>query len=216
VDDTNTDFMTLAASISKTTGAWAVGTGNGALDTGAIANKTWYHVFEIKRPDTAVVDVLISASVSAPTMATNYTLKRRIGSIKTNGSAQWIKFVQLGDEFLWDTIIGDVAAADPTTTGTLFVLSVPSGVQVNALVSVLFFKTSAGSYLQITSPDQANVATVAGNAALYSVDSTHPGSALWSFRTDTSSQIRARCDGAGANSFYLNTRGWIDRRGRDA
>ena len=47
--------MTLAAAISKTTSAWAVGTGNGALDTGTIANSTWYHVYVIERTDTGAL-----------------------------------------------------------------------------------------------------------------------------------------------------------------
>jgi hypothetical protein len=42
-DSTSVDLMVLPSSISKTTSAWAVGTGNGGLDTGAIAASTWYH-----------------------------------------------------------------------------------------------------------------------------------------------------------------------------
>src|SRR5438477_221009 len=71
VDSTNTVLMTLAASISKTTGAWAVGSGNGGLDTGAIANSTWYHVYVIERPDTSIVDVAFSLSATAPTIGGN-------------------------------------------------------------------------------------------------------------------------------------------------
>src|SRR5204863_423086 len=66
-NSTNADMLTLAASINKTTAAWAVGTGNGALDTGAIATATWYHVYLIKRPDTQVVDIAVSLSASGPT-----------------------------------------------------------------------------------------------------------------------------------------------------
>src|SRR5581483_6632569 len=62
MDSTNVALMILAASISKTTSSWAVGSGNGGLDTGAIATSTWYHVWLIQRPDTGVVDVLISTS----------------------------------------------------------------------------------------------------------------------------------------------------------
>jgi hypothetical protein len=59
-DSTNADMMTLSGSISKTTSSWTAGSGNGALDTGAIANNTWYHAYLIKRTDTQIVDVLIS------------------------------------------------------------------------------------------------------------------------------------------------------------
>src|SRR5438045_2280633 len=86
--------MVLASAYTKTTAAWAVGTALGALDTGAIANNTWYHAFLIERTDTGVVDVLISLSPTAPTMPASYTIKRRIGSMKTDGSAQWKAFSQ--------------------------------------------------------------------------------------------------------------------------
>jgi hypothetical protein len=72
-------MMTLAAAINKTTAAWAVGGGNGALDTGAIAANTWYNVHLIKRADTGFTDVLLSTSATAPKLPTNYTLFRRIG-----------------------------------------------------------------------------------------------------------------------------------------
>ena len=48
----------------------------------AIAN-TDYYVYLIKRVDTDVVDAIFSASATAPTLPTNYTLFRRIGSIST-------------------------------------------------------------------------------------------------------------------------------------
>lgn len=37
----------------------------GALDTGTIANNTWYHVWVIQHVDTGIVDVLISANATA-------------------------------------------------------------------------------------------------------------------------------------------------------
>lgn len=80
VDSTNSSFMQLSASLTKRVdAAWSVGTGNGGLDTGAVANTT-YFIWLIKRTDTGVVDALFSASSSAPTMPTNYTLKRLLGS----------------------------------------------------------------------------------------------------------------------------------------
>src|SRR5438128_8728199 len=73
VDSANASVMVLASAINKTTSSWTVGSGNGGLDTGAIAANTWYHFFLIKRVDTNVVDVLFSLSASAPAMATSYT-----------------------------------------------------------------------------------------------------------------------------------------------
>ena len=100
VNSTNADYIALASTLSKTTATWAVGNGNGGLDTGTIAASTWYHAYVIKRVDTGVVDVLVSLSATAPTMPGSYTLFRRIGAMLTNGSSQWTKFVQTGDEFV--------------------------------------------------------------------------------------------------------------------
>ncbi len=214
-DSTAVNVMRLYSSYSKTTSAWAVGSGNGALDTGTIANSTWYHVYLIKRLDTGVVDVLISTSASSPTMPTNYTLKRRIGSMKTNGSAQWTKFIQVGDEFLWDVLVNDANAQNPGTSGTLYTLSVPTGIKVRANISILWFNVSATTYLFVSSPD-ITAPTVSGatNATLYSVDATHPSNDSTYIRTNTSAQVRATASGS-SGSMYLNTIGWLDRRGQD-
>lgn len=76
---------------TKTTGSWAAGTGNGGLDTGAIANNTWYYVYAIYNPSTLATDYLISASSSSPTLPSGYTKSKRLrGFFKTNGSAQII------------------------------------------------------------------------------------------------------------------------------
>jgi hypothetical protein len=60
----SSDNSTLMASpaFTKSTAAWAVGTGNGALDTGAVGPSVFYHVYEIERPDTGNVDFLESLS----------------------------------------------------------------------------------------------------------------------------------------------------------
>ena len=61
-DDTGAVLLRLASGITKRLdAAWAVGSGNGGLDTGSIANTT-YHLWLIMRSDTGVVDVLFSAS----------------------------------------------------------------------------------------------------------------------------------------------------------
>lgn len=78
--ETNPVLMVLASALTKRLDAsWAVGTGNGGLDTGSVANAKYY-VWLIRRSDTGVVDALFSTSNSSPTMPTNYDQKRLIGS----------------------------------------------------------------------------------------------------------------------------------------
>lgn len=59
-DSTNAKDITLASALTKRLdAAWAVGTGNGWLDIGTIANGS-YHTYAILRSDTGVVDALAS------------------------------------------------------------------------------------------------------------------------------------------------------------
>jgi hypothetical protein len=61
-DSTNTLMYNLTTAMTKTTAAWAVGSGNGGLDEGTVSNNTWYHWYLIYRPDTTIVDALYSLS----------------------------------------------------------------------------------------------------------------------------------------------------------
>lgn len=214
----NSFLMTIPA-IAKTTSAWAVGTAAGGLDTGAIANSTWYHFYAIRRPDTGVTDVIFSLSASAPTLPANYTQYRRIGSGKTNGSAQWVKFVQDGDDFLLDVAVLDVNATNQSTTAVLYTLaSVPTGVKVQAYYNAVTSDAGTDAIL-LTSPDESDQAPSAAVAPLISTlgiaNATANTSAEYRTRTNTSAQIRARATGA-MDFFRIATRGWKDTRGRDA
>lgn len=212
-DMNNTDMIRLLSSLSKTTSAWAVGTGNGGLDTGAIANSTWYHVHLIKRIDTGVVDALISLSATAPTMPAGYTLSRRLGSIKTNGSAQWTAFQQLGDRFYMAATADFTAGA--TSVATLRTLTIPTGVVVRPLLTTYTVGGgNASSTIQVAP---------AGNATLlYYIGGTYEGqaggdavyTAAEGPPTNTSGQIFVAIPAYYAGAI-LNSHGWIDRRGQD-
>jgi len=79
-------MMTLASGLTKRLDAnWAVGTNQGGLDTGSIANTTYY-VWLIQRSDTGVVDALFSLSSTSPTMPSNYDRKRLVGSFSRVGA----------------------------------------------------------------------------------------------------------------------------------
>lgn len=87
VASTGTTVISLGSSITKRLDAtWAVGTGNGGLDTGAVANGTYY-IWAIRRSDTGVVDVLFSLSNTSPTMPTDYDARCLIGTIIRDAGA---------------------------------------------------------------------------------------------------------------------------------
>ena len=209
-------LMKVASAVTKTVNtAWAVGTGNGCLDAGSIAASTWYHLYVIVRPDTGVVDQLCSTSPTSPTLPTNYTKKRRIGSYKTNGSSQVIAFVQNYDTFLWAVGVRDVANQSQGTSGTLWTLaSIPTGVQVQALVNVCFYVTGAASGAFVSSPLVSDQAVLYGIVQNVRDNSAGSGACvgLPPILTDTSARIRAR---GGASGFLdVSTQGWVDSRGK--
>jgi hypothetical protein len=208
-------LIKLASALSKTTSAWAVGNNQGGLLSSSIANNTWYHFQLMERLDTGVVDVGFSTSFT-PTLPTGYTLSRYIGSAKTNGSAQWIRFFQIGEIFLWETPVRDVAGVAATTTCSLQTLpSVPPGVSVEAIVNV-----SAADATQRTAGlvHSANMnaqtpGTPAGNYNLISSGAGQTAVVADRFVTDTSQRIYV---GADATSVSVNviTQGYVNHRGR--
>lgn len=88
------DIKLSSAIIKRIDDVWSVGTNLGGLDNGSVQADTWYALHAIKRPDTGVCDVLFSSSGSSPSMPTNYTLRRLIGWVRTDGSANIVQFVQ--------------------------------------------------------------------------------------------------------------------------
>lgn len=219
-DSTGVQSMALTA-IAKTTSTWAVGTAQGGLDTGSIANNTTYHFYMIRRPDTGVVDVVFSTNATSPTLPTNYTQYRRIASWNTNGSAQWVKVVQRGDLFLLDVPTLDINSTAPGSTaqaGTL--ASVPSGIVVDAMLNIGILE-SGGSDLAYVSPftvsDMAPSLSAAPGVSVKSHSSTAWGWSPITVTTDINREVRFRLATGSATSLFRGvTLGWIDTRGRNA
>lgn len=220
-DDQST-LMNQTNAYTKSVSAWAVGTGNGGLDTGSIATSTVYHVFQIERTDTQVVDYLFSTSPSSPSMPANYTKKRRLGSFLTDGAAHIILFAQYGDEFYWSTPPAlDVNVTNPGTSAVTRTLTVPTGVQVLAIMEVAWqgSATSEASVIYLSSLDTADVAASA-TASPLGLGGTETGTLgpismarVW---TNTSGQIRSRASSSsGNNTLRIQTLGWLDTRGRN-
>lgn len=204
--------MRLTSGLTKRLDAsWAVGTNQGGLDTGAIANTT-YHVWLIQRSDTGVVDVLFSTSATAPTMPSNYDRKRRIGSFIRSAGAI-LAFKQDGDRFLYAT---SRAVTYSSATANL-TMNVPSGINCRPLFgfTVLSGAGASGLYstggwgnLSESSSELKNVVktTYAASEADYAlVDGT--------FTTNTSGQLRQdHSDASGSTTKTVTTYGWYDSR----
>ncbi|MBY2913766.1 hypothetical protein [Rhizobium leguminosarum] len=216
-------IMVLASAITKRSdAAWAVGSGNGAMDTGSKPTSSWLHWYAIKRPDTGVVDVCCSASSSAPTIGGSipaaYTKYRRIRSTKTDGSGNIIADSQDGDEVLWQTAVkenGGAAYSTGTTAALVTLAGVPSGFKVRAIMNATFTSATDTVGAFVSSPDEGDQALGVGNS-LFNIsnmqNASENASAGLEVRTNASGQVRHKAGAAG--SLYLSTRGYIDRRGR--
>jgi hypothetical protein len=210
-DSTNAFMMALAAAITKTTAAWAVGAG-GALDTGAIAVNNWYHAYLIRRPDTGVVDVLISLSATAPTLPANYTQFRRIGSIKTNASSQWILFTQVGDDFVWATPVCDINGVSATTGSGFAMPSVPPGIPVKIDCSISYSSATAASVLYV---DHFAGAASSGVTGGFSVTNPVANQAAATRALIWTNAQNIHMQNNVAGFAYVTVFGYIDQRGRN-
>jgi hypothetical protein len=147
-------------------------------------------------------------------MPTGYTHKRRIGSMFTDGSAQWLAFTQYGDDFRWKTTI-NAYATTLTASPILTALATPLGLKVKAEMCGYIYDTSVNSLMLINSPDETAVApnSTVGNvtAATQVISQAVPFRV--SAYTDTSSRVRAVASGSITN-LTLTVIGWTDTRGK--
>lgn len=212
--------MALASALTKRLdAAWAVGTGNGGLDTGAIANTT-YHVWLIARSDTGVVDALFSTSATSPTMPASYDRKRRIGSI-IRAAAAIRTFHQVGDQFDLDTPVVD-RSSTAAAASALFALTVPAGINCRPMIFVTESANASSSSSQwLGSPGLGDTSAVDKVIEIASPAGGIIGISLSAppyYVTNTSRQLYyAHIIASGTSAFStLTTTGWIDTRGKDA
>lgn len=206
-------LMVLSAAITKRLdAAWAVGTGNGMLDTGAIASNTTYHIFLIQRSDTGVEDVLASTSPTAPTMPAGYDHKRRIGSVITDGSSLIKAFYQVGGWFYYIAPEMAWGTEGIGTTAELLTAPVPVGIKVMLEAFAQVTGASTDGYLAMCDPDNGNAdifdAVISYNAA----GDAGRGAGVVRCWTDTLARVSVYSNASATmgNSFI---RGWFDARG---
>lgn len=226
VDSTGTVSMMLTSAMGKQLDvAWAVGgtpgsPAGGRMSAAAIANTT-YHMFLIRRPDTGVVDVGFDVSATAPTLPTNYTQFRRIGSIVRASGAIRL-FFQFGNEFLWNTALLDVDVSNPGTSAVARTLSVPVGIRVKAMfnaISVNVGSAVAAGFLfsEMDVADAAASFTAApllnGGRVSNSSGNSAVNAARFVLLTNTSGQVRSRLEGSdGSVILRMATIGYTDFR----
>lgn len=157
----NTDGGTISVAPFSATIDAATNGVNG-LDTGGLANSTWYYEWIISNGITTAA--LLSTSSTAPTMPGGYTFKLRVGAIRTNASAQFLRKNQRGNRASYRTASGTTLTnyptmitgssgnpATPTWTAVAYATFVPP--TANAIQGILTAVSSSGFTSVIASPN---------------------------------------------------------------
>lgn len=218
--DTKTMRQTISPLVKQIDANWAEGTAAGGFpSTLTLATDQWYDVFAIRRTSDGNIDAGYDTSPVAANLlidATAYSEFRRLGSVLTDGTPNIIAFTQAGDFFLWTTPVLDINT-NLSTAHTSHVLTVPTGVRVEALAQGLIDSGSA-LFVHVRAVDHADQAPSASAAPSATFASGAGGSNRSAGQarilTDTSAQVRA-VGSAASVPFRLSTLGWVDRRGRD-
>lgn len=213
-DTTNTEDIVLTASITKQLDAvWSAGNNAGGVETLPVVISDTYHMFAIKNVTTDTVDIIFDNSLS-PTLPSGYTKYRRVGSFLTNAAANISGYTRVGDLCLWTTPPTDVNVSNlPSATGTLYALSVPTDIQVQAEVSVGQPNTAAIIYFSSIEQDDTTPSIDNPVAQLpYVSESGYRLANQFRIRTDTSGKIRARANAGTSNVVWVSTFGWVDDR----
>jgi len=243
-DSTNVYSIDAAAIMTKRADAtWSAGTGNGGMAAAVVAGAgftttTDYHLHILgKTSDPSAYDYIFDTSatcanglVDAAIVAAGFNIYKRVSSLRTGGSAAWplitAREVACGlVEYLLKTpVFGDdknwAGVDDAAQTGTL--ASVPGGIQVTAILGVVFADSTASvaSGLLVTSLDQTDTAAASSPASYVGTISLTTnsggdarGSCVVNIRTSTSRTFRYRGVGTTADhAAGFCTYGWIDSR----
>lgn len=204
LDSTGVVTITGTAFTKKTGGSWVAGTaGNGMGSSLTIALSTWYHVFAII--NAGAFDVYFDTSATAANKPVGTTAFRRIGSFKTDGSANIIAFTQRGQWFFWASVVLDLSSGSPATSLTNVTLSVPLGIVTLPILGTTGTAASAADAISLASAGHAGVDIFFSAAASNSMTGAVAGHLF----TDTSSRIQYKATSA-SDTVQIRTVGWID------
>jgi hypothetical protein len=202
--------------ILQSSGAWAAGTGQNKLDTGAKAISTCYHVFAIRKTSDGSADILFSLSATAPTMPSGYAGFALINFIRTNASGNIIPFINKGDMTWYKTPIKDVNLSAISSQVGTYQLSLSSGIAVEALLYCEISGDQPAAY--ISSPDMTDLTPLGMGAGYVGGQSLQAGggSALdisgqqLTMLSSSTGTVRARfkTDAAAITGLVIVTGGW--------
>lgn len=190
-------------SVTQTVAAW--------LTTSAsLTASTWHYFFAYNDGVGGNSIIADTDSLGANILIDHPTYNiRYIGAILTDGSSNIIDFVQYGDMFLFKSFNNDLTN-DNTTGEQAIALTLPSGYNVEALVNIRYEIDNASGTC-----DYWDGILGSGNGSHQLLSQAASNDIIIDARlvTNTSRQIYINNNNA-SNYVSIQTRGWIDRRGR--
>ncbi len=122
--DDDTANISLSTGVTKTTGSFAEGTNQGALDTGVIAADSAYDVYAIAKED-GTSDILFTLKGATPTLPSGFTEKARTGGFSTDDgtNVQLDTFLQVKTDGEYFRCYRDVKTGGDSDT----ILGLPDG-----------------------------------------------------------------------------------------
>lgn len=209
-DSTYGYALSLSAAWTKTVSAWAAGTGNGSLDTGAVAAGTTYHVFLIRKDSDGTSDILMSLSATSPTMPAGYTYFRRIGCFRTlAGGATIAKFYQHGNMFRFDAQVEDRVIGTAFANTNRVAASVRAPENCIGIFRVSALSNGTAYSLIAQAVEETDSAASATNFSIRPLSATAHITCEMQIAVDASRNIALRVENT-AVTCALCAIGWID------
>jgi hypothetical protein len=214
-DSGNSVLIKLSSVISrkKINVVWAAGSNAGMLDTGAIADGS-YFIFLIAQAGGANPDILASLSPTAPTMPSGYAFKRRIGAIVRKAGAN-LQFVQDGNKVSWvNRTIELNSAINYGIARVSQAITIPVGIRVEAFGS-MHLNVNANTGIVVTDLATTDVSPVSASGMDLFALSGNANAGQWQAMSNMSGQVGVRVGSTGASIFVtMTTKGYYDTRGQ--
>jgi hypothetical protein len=216
-DSTGVYFMTGGAMTKRLDAAWAAGTNQGGIFSGAKGASTWYAVHAIRKDSDASVDYGFDTSATAANKPAGYTYYRRIGYILTDGASAILAFYKIGNRFYLTTKIQNVAATNPGTNAVLAAITVPPSLLGIVSCTLATSYVTARIFALFSCPTDTDSTP---SVALFDISAREQyatsGYEDWNstektLQVDSSSRVRYRISYSDATTIvYIMTNGWID------
>jgi hypothetical protein len=184
-------------------------TGANGLDTGSLANSTWYAIHAIgDSTNTNDGAFLLSTSRTAPALPRGYDVFRHIGWALTDGSAHFLKYFIYGNgnsrKYFWDAVVQVVSGTSTTFAAVPLTTAVP--VSANVVdVNYKFTPASAGNSASIRPTGSASTT----NLTLFAPVASEPSAGQFVMNCNSSQSIDYKVGNA-SDALILYVTGFED------